>query len=261
MADSDNGLLTGIASGLPVVGSVWNAISTGRQNRKNREHQEYMYNKERADALADWNMNNSYNSPEAQMARLVKAGLNPNMVYGSGSAVNTSSTPSPTHAAPYRGEAPQLDIPNLVGGYYNIATQVQGLNNMKKQADLTDANIALTEARKNGIVLDNAFKTDTMFPRTNNEMAKYSINSSRSSYELSRALVQKELQDALIDRGKLTNEAIRLDNINRGKAGKFTDLRSTAQALANKETSATQNFDLTRTNLAGLAQLLIRLIK
>jgi len=100
-----------------------------------------------------------------------------------------------------------------------------------------------------------------MYARTNDAMARYSINSSRSSYELSRALVQKQLESALVDRGKLTNEAIRLDNLNRAKTGKFTDLRSTAQSLANKETSATQNFDLTRTNISGLAQMLIRLIK
>lgn len=38
-----------------------------------------------------WNLNNAYNDPSAQMMRLKAAGLNPNLVYGSGSVVGNTS--------------------------------------------------------------------------------------------------------------------------------------------------------------------------
>lgn len=37
-------------------------------------------------ALQNWNRENAYNSPEAQMQRYLAAGLNPNLVYGAGAS-------------------------------------------------------------------------------------------------------------------------------------------------------------------------------
>lgn len=46
-------------------------------------------------AMQSWNMANDFNSPVRQMERLKAAGLNPNLVYGSGSvAGNTTSAPA-----------------------------------------------------------------------------------------------------------------------------------------------------------------------
>ena len=41
-----------------------------------------MYDRQRADALADWNMQNQYNSPAEQMKRYKEAGLSPHLIYG-----------------------------------------------------------------------------------------------------------------------------------------------------------------------------------
>ena len=51
-----------------------------------------------------FDMQNAYNSPESQMARLKKAGLNPNLIYGQsvgGATGNSGSAPSASKAAPY----------------------------------------------------------------------------------------------------------------------------------------------------------------
>ena len=46
-------------------------------------------------AMKAWSLANDYNSPVSQMERLKLAGLNPNLVYGSGSvAGNTTSSPA-----------------------------------------------------------------------------------------------------------------------------------------------------------------------
>lgn len=47
-----------------------------------------------------WNMNNEYNKPSAQMSRYLEAGLNPNLIYGSGSASAGNSTSSPAPQLP-----------------------------------------------------------------------------------------------------------------------------------------------------------------
>lgn len=77
-------------------------------NQANRELAEYSYQQN----LAQWNRENEYNSPTAQMARLQEAGLNPNLVYGSGSAVQSSAS------------SPQYDAPTMqaakVGAYTGI---------------------------------------------------------------------------------------------------------------------------------------------
>lgn len=89
-----------------IVGSVTSSINTASTalansglNRKTIKYNKEMYDKQRADALSDWTMQNEYNSPRAQMARLREAGLNPNLVYGKGAdntaqAVRSSDTKS-----------------------------------------------------------------------------------------------------------------------------------------------------------------------
>lgn len=48
-------------------------------------------------ALQNWNRENAYNSPEAQMQRYLAAGLNPNLVYGAGaSSGNAGNIGTPT---------------------------------------------------------------------------------------------------------------------------------------------------------------------
>jgi len=58
-------------------------------------------------SMQQWNMQNAYNTPQAQMQRFAAAGLNPNLIYGQGSGGNASS-PAPYQPAnlQYRYEAP-----------------------------------------------------------------------------------------------------------------------------------------------------------
>lgn len=52
--------------------------------RKQRNHERAMYERQLADNRQNWEMENLYNSPAQQMQRLKDAGLNPNLVYGNG---------------------------------------------------------------------------------------------------------------------------------------------------------------------------------
>lgn len=93
-----------------VVGGLVNAFSQGFTNAKNRRWSEKMWNWQRDAALADWEMQNAYNSPSAQMERLKAAGLNPNLVYDNGAkyeagAVRGGSAPTGNAQAPEFGSA------------------------------------------------------------------------------------------------------------------------------------------------------------
>lgn len=78
----------------------------------------------------NWQMENAYNSPKAQMARLKAAGLNPNLVYGSGAAgvsgLSGSIAPPTSPSSPV---APTPDFSSVVGDAINATV---GMANAKK---------------------------------------------------------------------------------------------------------------------------------
>lgn len=79
-----------------------------------------------------WRMNNAYNTPAMQMQRLEEAGLNPNLVYGSGSvAGNTSSQPSAPAVHPSRFE---LNLTNAFMGknFQLMDEQLKGIREQNK---------------------------------------------------------------------------------------------------------------------------------
>lgn len=97
----DNGLqaaIAGIANGVAQVAGQ--AIAT--QEDKHAQRRAFDYNMQMAKYqnevnLENWTRQNEYNSPSAQMERLKAAGLNPNLVYGGGSAQTAASA---IHAMP-----------------------------------------------------------------------------------------------------------------------------------------------------------------
>ena len=70
--------LLNTAGGL--AGNMWSL-------KQNKELAKYQYDLN----MQAWREQNAYNAPDQQMARLQAAGLNPNLVYGSGAVGNTTS--------------------------------------------------------------------------------------------------------------------------------------------------------------------------
>ena len=89
------GLAAGIVGGAGLLGSALGSHSQSKTNRAQKElaELEFQRNKEM------WNLQNKYNHPIEQMSRLKQAGLNPNLVYGSGAVGNTTSN-APNYKAP-----------------------------------------------------------------------------------------------------------------------------------------------------------------
>jgi len=75
-----------------------------------------------------WRMQNEYNSPEAQMRRLKKAGLNPHLVYGNAQIVGNSVGSRPST------QTPQIDIGNIL----NYLSQSQEIAYKKAQTQYAE---------------------------------------------------------------------------------------------------------------------------
>ena len=81
---------TGVATGNPMLALGSGLFSLGSTLFAN-DQAEASAKKAFERNLYMWNLNNQYNSPVEQMARLKAAGLNPNLVYGSGNVVGNTS--------------------------------------------------------------------------------------------------------------------------------------------------------------------------
>lgn len=100
------------------MASVFNTKQT---NEARKRESELAYKR----SIEDWRRQNKYNDPSAQMARLKAAGLNPNMIYGSGTAAATGSgaPASPPKYSPadqeYNIQAPSSAL-SMLSQYQNI---------------------------------------------------------------------------------------------------------------------------------------------
>lgn len=147
------GLISGVGS--LASGLLNNSLSQGMS--KDLMRYQYQLQQQAIDKM------NLYNSPQQQMIRLSQAQLNPNLVYGSGVDGNQSSAASPSMA----NVRSQLGNPlqGMADAYY----QSKQLALQERQMDLSErssaANIALTEAKTLGQLLQNNYDDKTMEDR------------------------------------------------------------------------------------------------
>jgi hypothetical protein len=142
---------TPFAAFLPLIGQGINAVSQLLTNKSQKNAALEMYNMQRADALADWNRQNQYNSPSAQMQRYKDAGLSPHLIYGQTNqapAIRSSQPDVPKYQAPQI----QTDTLNVPAIALQLEAQTQSLKNLKAQEELiksqTDKTASETDWRK-----------------------------------------------------------------------------------------------------------------
>lgn len=112
-----------LAGGLGLLGSAVssgvNARNVKKTNEANMELAKYQNEWQTREnekaferSVSMWNMQNQYNTPTEQMARLKAAGLNPNLVYGNGTVTGNTTSNAPNYEpariqranlAPYTG--------------------------------------------------------------------------------------------------------------------------------------------------------------
>lgn len=197
-----------ITAGAAAAGSLINAGQTGRMNRKSRQFSREMYDKTKQDNIAFWNMQNEYNSPQAQMKRLQEAGLNPNLVYGSGQAqqaagnISTPDVQSPQWRTPEYGNSLQ----NL-SQYFDFEIKQAQVDNLKAQTANTQEQTLLNIIRQDGEYWSN-LSTQTK-AKLDTELMEVSADSARE--KLRQLKIQNQYQTDEAERAILMFEP-RLQN-------------------------------------------------
>lgn len=187
---------------LPTIGgaisTLWNS-TVGQSQSKSLMRYQQRLQQESIDNM------NRYNSPVAQMERLRAAGLNPNLVYGSGVDGNQGSAAS----VGLSNRNPQSDF-----GFAESVNNVFRRRQLENENRLTDANESkimadsmLSKARYLDVMQDVARKDATF--NTFVEKAAADLEHTRQSIEESKARTSKvteEWNNLLLQRDKVLEE-------------------------------------------------------
>lgn len=131
------GLLGSLIGGIAGIGQSAIEARTAKRNTDmtidaNRKMAEYQYSKD----LEMWNKANEYNDPASQMKRYQNAGLNPNLIYGTGSAsAGNTATTLPKYQAPTAEYSykPAVDISSVVSAFQDFAIKQAQVDNLREQ--------------------------------------------------------------------------------------------------------------------------------
>lgn len=169
---SSMGIMDILGAGLGAVSSIGSMIGQNRairqqikaqqqENQKNREYNLMLARTQNQWNLEQWQRENDYNSPTAQMARFRAAGLNPNLAYGQMS--NGASSPTLTS-----GAASSPTDMSAIGNKRNFGQAMQemlGLEMQKAQIEAIKAGTEKTKADTDntrettkGLTIDNMYR-------------------------------------------------------------------------------------------------------
>lgn len=169
------GLITaGVSGGIDLV-------NQGLSNMSNMKLAKYAYSKD----LEMWNRNNEYNNPSAQMSRLSSAGLNPNLVYGSGTVTGNTSQTLPKFQAPtmsYNVNPVSKGV-GMLNAYQDFEMKNAQIDNVKAQTDLTQTRNAI-EAVNAAYAADYGYTDKLTQNRSRNESAIWAPKILRKKDEL-----------------------------------------------------------------------------
>lgn len=225
------GIISGVGSLLGGLGSsAMNNKAVQDTNKANMEIAKYQAQWQQQEnekayqrSLNMWNLQNEYNSPTQQMARIRAAGLNPNLVYGNGVTGNSAgSTPqyepakfnAPTMQA-YRGW--NLGISDAISQFLAYRTAKAQVDNMEAQNSLIRQQTA-TEATKQANIAASTSRSefdlsmakelkDVSVSSAIADMNQKQAGAAQGWTKANREVVQYELDKALFDNKiKLSNE-------------------------------------------------------
>jgi len=225
------GIISGVGSLLGGLGSsAMNNKAVKDTNKANMEIAKYQAQWQQQEnekayqrSLNMWNLQNEYNSPTQQMARIRAAGLNPNLVYGNGVTGNSSgSTPqyesakfnAPTMQA-YRGW--NLGISDAISQFLAYRTAKAQVDNMEAQNGLIRQQTA-TEATKQANIAASTSRSefdlnmakelkDVSVSSAIADMNQKQAGAAQGWTKANREVIQYELDKALFDNKiKLNNE-------------------------------------------------------
>lgn len=176
-----------VAAAVAAGAAIWT-------NESNKKAQKKANAANIANQQAMWEQTNEYNDPTNQMMRLQKAGLNPNLIYGSGAPYNTAQNQNVPDQEIYEQKNPFENLPSAISDYNNVRQQQQRISNETLVATTNAANTA----------------QDTLNKKIQGEGSEFDLSQRRrladnafSLQELNVAQAQQSLQKQQIENANL----------------------------------------------------------
>lgn len=122
----------------------WN---TERTIAANKEAAELAYQRD----IEKWNLQNEYNTPQAQMERFKQAGLNPHLIYGQGTPGNAQSYPqyqAPRYQYQYESGNFGAGIAQMLPMMMSIGTWLQDMRLKEQQYRTGEENLFTTDLKQ-----------------------------------------------------------------------------------------------------------------
>ena len=231
-----------VIGGLSAIG---NAITGGASARKQYQYQSKLMDKQNNFALSMYNMDNRYNSPVMQRARLEEAGLNPNLMYGNGGIQNTSSG-APGSAS---GQSPHVDygkpsdaISNVMQ-YALVNAQADKLNQESQllaeraeseatSRELMKANARLAASRSLGQDIDNRFAEDRRW--LENEALEYSNSLKKMDLQSYQYRLGLEARRVANDNMRVKNQVLQLGLNEKKLAADLSKIRAEVSEIMSR---------------------------
>ena len=232
------GLVTG---GLSAIG---NAITGGASARKQYQYQSKLMDKQNNFALSMYNMDNRWNSPVMQRARLEQADLNPDLMYPGG--IQNTSSGAPGSAS---GQAPQVDygrpseaISNALQ-YAIVNAQTDKMNEETRLAaeraeseaisrELMLANARLAMSRSLGQDIDNRFAEDRHW--LENEALEYNNSLKKLDFQSYQYRLDLEARRVANDNMRVKNQVLQLGLNEKKLAADLSKIRAEVSEIMSR---------------------------
>ncbi len=153
----DPGTATVISTGANLLGSAVAGIGKRKQQKRAQRHNKELMELQHQKNLESWNLQNAYNTPEAQMKRYQEAGLNKHMVASAGNSGNAQGV-SPYQAIQTEESSVLEGVGESISALGQTIPQYQDI-----QAKNTANDIAKEQAEK--LRMENLNKAFDLFDR------------------------------------------------------------------------------------------------
>lgn len=169
IAKGIGGALSGAAKSIPIVGQAVDglvgSLSSASDARASLRAQNQLLQKQQQFAHDEAELNrqfqremfdttNAYNSPKAQVARMVEAGLNPALMYGSGAGSIAAQSPSGSMAS-----APSAPTPQ---GLSDLSLRAAEIARINAETSLIKSQTEKTSAETTSQLTYNEFQSDIL---------------------------------------------------------------------------------------------------
>lgn len=226
------------------IAAIGNAITGGASARKQYQYQSKLMDKQNNFALSMYNMDNRYNTPVMQRARLEQADLNPDLMYPGG--IQNTSSGAPGSAS---GQAPHVDygkpseVMSNVMQYALVNAQADKLNQESQllaeraeseatSRELMKANARLAASRSLGQDIDNRFAGDRRW--LENEALEYNNSLKKMDLQSYQYRLGLEARRVANDNMRVKNQVLQLGLNEKKLAADLSKIRAEVSEIMSR---------------------------